>query len=55
VIRVERGRNAPSVEKLCMNRAKAVQKLTARIFLRRNRPMIPSGADVDAVFAPRFA
>jgi hypothetical protein len=34
---------------------KAVQKLTAQIFLVQNLPVIASGAHVDGVFAPRFA
>jgi hypothetical protein len=38
-----------------MNSAKAVQKLTAQIFLRQNRVTIAVGAAVHAVFAPRFA
>jgi hypothetical protein len=44
-----------SVEKLCMNGAKAVQKLTGLIFLRSKRPTIPSGGRVDVIFAPPFA
>jgi hypothetical protein len=43
------------VEKLCMTRAKVVEKLTSRIFLRRNPKTIAAGGVVDAVFAPRFA
>jgi hypothetical protein len=34
---------------------KAVQKLTAQIFLVENVATIASGRDVDGVFAPRFA
>jgi hypothetical protein len=44
-----------SVEKLCMNGAKAVQKPTKQIFLRSKRPAIPSAGRVDVIFAPRFA
>jgi hypothetical protein len=43
------------VENLWMNRAKAVQKLTAKIFLRQNRVTIAITAPVHGVFAPRFA
>jgi hypothetical protein len=34
---------------------KAVQKLTAQIFLLENLAMIVSGRDVDDIFVPRFA
>jgi hypothetical protein len=34
---------------------KAVQKLTAQIFLVQNRQTIAPGGHVDGVFAPRFA
>jgi hypothetical protein len=43
------------VEKLCMNGAKAVQKLTGQIFLRSKRLTIASGGRVDVIFAPPFA
>jgi len=43
------------VEKLCMNGAKPVQKLTAQIFLRSNCQTIRFRRLVDGVFAPRFA
>jgi hypothetical protein len=43
------------VEKLCMDRAKPVEKLTAQIFLRADPQTIATEAAVDAVFAPRFA
>jgi hypothetical protein len=45
----------PLVENLCMIGEKAVQKLTAQIFLVENLPAIASGGHVDGVFAPRFA
>ena len=38
-----------------MNRAKPVEKLTAKIFLLKNCQTIHFGLPVDAVFAPRFA
>jgi hypothetical protein len=38
-----------------MNGAKAVQKPTAKIFLRSKRQTIAFGGHVDDVFAPRFA
>jgi hypothetical protein len=38
-----------------MNGAKAVQKPTAKIFLRSKRQTITFGVRVDGVFAPRFA
>jgi hypothetical protein len=47
--------SCPIVEKLCMNRAKPVEKLTADIFLRENPQTIAAAGLVDAVFAPRFA
>jgi len=43
------------VEKLCMNGAKAVQKLTRQIFLCSKRLSITFGGRVDVIFAPRFA
>jgi len=52
--RLERSESS-IVEKLCMTRAKVVEKLTSRIFLRRNPKTIAAGGVVDAVFAPRFA
>jgi hypothetical protein len=38
-----------------MDGAKAVQKLTAQIFLRSKRQTIAFARGVDGVFAPRFA
>jgi hypothetical protein len=46
---------AAVVENLWMNGAKAVQKMTAQIFLRQNRVTIAIEASVHAVFAPPFA
>jgi hypothetical protein len=43
------------VENLCMIGEKAVQKLTAQIFLFKNVPAIVSGRHVDDIFVPRFA
>ena len=53
--RLELSISCTTVEKLCMDRAKAVQKLTGQIFLLSKRPTIPSGGRVDVIFAPRFA